>query len=288
MLNAQSLLERIQRNVGIPWQSSKADGNADGILVGNPETEVTGVVTTFTPSLDTLRRAVAAGHNTIICRESPFFSRGERAPAHYREGAAPALALLEKDAVYQAKTHYIAANKLVIIRLVENWDARPSDGQLKGLTHALGWDAFHRPSKRHTESFDPRNVIFELPRVTLSGLARNLKARLSNPTIRVIGEPDAALSTVALLHGLALVKNVERVRQEAPVDAIVAGDAVEWEVAPYMQDLVTSRLAVGLILIGSEVSEEPGCGEMATWLKSFVTEIPVSWMPSGQPFRKLA
>ena len=40
----------------------------------------------------------------------------------------------------------------------------------------------------------------------------------------------------------------------------------------------------GLIVIGLEASEEPGCGEVAAWLKSFISEVPVEWIPAGEPF----
>jgi hypothetical protein len=59
---------------------------------------------------------------------------------------------------------------------------------------------------------------------------------------------------------------------------------VEWEAAPYFQDLIAAGKAKGLVLVGNEASEEPGCGEMAAWIKTFVTEVPVEWIPAGEPF----
>ena len=72
MITAQQLLERIQKNVGVPWQSQRSDGFSDGVLVGSAEITVPGIVTSFTPILEVLRRAVASGKNTVICRESLF------------------------------------------------------------------------------------------------------------------------------------------------------------------------------------------------------------------------
>ena len=40
----------------------------------------------------------------------------------------------------------------------------------------------------------------------------------------------------------------------------------------------------GLILIGHWVSEDQGMRLCADWLKSFVTEVPVKWIPAGDPF----
>lgn len=284
MISAQELLERIQKNVGVPWQSQRSDGFSDGILFGTPDARVTGVVTTFTPTLDVLRRTVAAGKNTVICRESPFYSRGERAPLFWRNGPAPPKEVLEKDAVYLAKRDFISQNHLVIVRFFDNWDARETDGQLHGLARALEWEQYHAAAKNSPQPYAPHDVYFQLPRTSLNDLAQNLKGKLKIHGVRVIGIPSSTVSKVALTHGLLLVADAERILAGPEVDVVVAGDAVEWEAAPYFQDLVTAGRVKGLILLGDEASEEPGSGEIAAWLKGFVTDVPVEWIPSGEPF----
>ena len=79
MITSQGLVERMQENVGVPWRRQRSDGFSDGILFGSADANATGVVTTFTPTLDVLRKTVASGKNVIICREAPTYSRGERA-----------------------------------------------------------------------------------------------------------------------------------------------------------------------------------------------------------------
>ncbi len=283
MLTGQVLLERIQKNVGVPWQSQRSDGFSDGILQGSADASITGIVTSFTPSLEVLRRAVASHKNTIICREAPFYSRGERAPLFWRNSPAPPKEMTDNDPVCRAKQEFIAQNNLIIMRLVENWDARASDGQLRGLVRALGWEKFHLPDKKLDE-YDPRNVYFQLPKNSLGHLVQDLKAKLKIHCVRVIGEPASSVSKVALTHGLLLVADSERMLREQALDVVIAGDAVEWEAVPYFQDLVTAGKVKGLVLVGQEASEEPGSGEMAEWLKGFVSEVPVEWIPCGEPF----
>jgi putative NIF3 family GTP cyclohydrolase 1 type 2 len=288
MMTAQQLLERIQKNVGVPWQSQRPDGYSDGILQGSFDTEVKGVVTTFTPTLEVLKRAISSCKNAIVCRESPFYSRGQRAPLFYRNGPAPSKDVLEKDSVYRAKQEFISQNNIVILRLTENWDARPTDSQLRGLARALGWDKFHVRSIAYPDAYDPRDIYFQLPKADLGTLASDSKRRLKVNGVRVVGDPGAPVSKVALVHGLLLVADVERILKEPGVNTVVAGDAVEWEAAPYFQDLVTTKRASGLILLGEEASEEPGSGEVASWLKTFVNEVPVEWIPAGEPFWTLS
>jgi putative NIF3 family GTP cyclohydrolase 1 type 2 len=283
MITSQQLVERIQKNVGVPWQSQQSDGFSDGILFGSPDATVTGIVTTWTPTLDVLRKAVNSGKNVIICRQAPSYSRGERAPVAWRNAPAPSKEMLDNDPVWQAKQDFISKNNLVIIRFCDNWDARKTDEQLRGLAKVLGWEKFHL-AQSAKDGYEPRNVYFRLPATSLNNLAEGIKKRLNIQGLRVIGKPESSIVKVALTHGLLLVADAEQILREPGVDAIVTGDAVEWEAAPYFQDLVTARKAKGLVLLGDEASEEPGSGEVANWLKGFVTEVPIEWIPAGDPF----
>jgi putative NIF3 family GTP cyclohydrolase 1 type 2 len=287
-ITAEGLMDRIQKNLGVPWQSQRADGISDGVFLGDPDTPVTGIVTTFTPTLDVLRRAVSSGKNTIICRETPFYSRGERQPLFYRNGPAPSKEVIEKDAVYRVKRDFIDQNKLVIIHFFDNWEARKTDGQLRGLAMALGWDKFHSRMKRNSEPYRPGDVYFVLPRVSLNDLARSIRDTLKIRGMRLIGNPQSQVSKVAVTHGLLLVADLEQILKEPGVDVVVGGEPVEWEAGPYFQDLVTAGQSKGLILVGDEASEEPGSGEVATWLKTFIDEVPIQWIPAGEPFRTLS
>jgi hypothetical protein len=49
-------------------------------------------------------------------------------------------------------------------------------------------------------------------------------------------------------------------------------------------DANTAGLRKGLILIGHWVSEDQGMRLCADWLRSFVPEVPVEWIPAGDPF----
>ena len=66
MISSQQLLERIQKKVRVPWQSQRSDGFSDGILIGSVNTTVARIVTTFTPTLEVLRKAVDSGKNVVI------------------------------------------------------------------------------------------------------------------------------------------------------------------------------------------------------------------------------
>ena len=280
-MTGQDLLERIQKNLGVPWQSQSPDGFPDGIHLGKPETAVTGVVTTYAPTVDVMRRAVASGKNTIICRETPFFSHGERLPTAYRNAPAPSKETTDKDPVCRFKQDFISQNNLLILRFVDNWDARMTNGQLRGLARALGWEQL---ATNKNTPYSTSSESFQLRPTSLGALARDISQKLKIRGARVIGDPKSSVRKVALTYGLLLVPDAERMLRVPGTDVVVAGDAVEWEAAPYFEDLIAAGRAKGLVLVGNAASEEPGCGEMAAWLKTFVTEVPVEWVPAGEPF----
>jgi hypothetical protein len=60
----------------------------------------------------------------------------------------------------------------------------------------------------------------------------------------------------------------------------------EWEGVEYAFDAMTAGLSKGMIVIGHWVSEDPAMQLCADWLKTFISEVPVEWIPAGNPFWK--
>src|ERR1700689_3154510 len=101
-LTARQVIERIQKNVGVPWRSQ----TVDTFKAGDPDTPVTGIATTMMATYDVLRRAAAAGDNLIITHEPTFYG-------HLDQTADLAK---ENDAVLAAKQALIEKHHLVIWR----------------------------------------------------------------------------------------------------------------------------------------------------------------------------
>ena len=311
-ITAQGIVERIQQKLGSGWR----DTSVDTFLAGNRDSEVKGIVTTYAPSMEVLHKAVAAGKNMIISRESPFWSRpnsiapggtgpggAQPGPPGFQNtvrhaGAAGARGgaiaggpggpgrgqqSMDNDPVYTAKRDYIAANNLIVYRLFENWNGRQPDGQLLGLLKALGWDKNYKPPEG--VPWATHNAAFiSIPPSTLKEAAQNIKKTLKMKTIRVVGEPETRASKAAVSHGISLLVDLERYVAEPGVDLVIIGEPIwENEGPSYFFDIVASGQKKGLVILGQEVSSEPGCGEMAVWLKSFISEVPIEWIPTGEP-----
>lgn len=276
-ITAQQVMDRVKEHLGVPWKNS----TVDVLHAGKADATVTGVVTTFAPSLEVLKRAVASNRNFIITREVPFWTPAA-APGFTGNGrGGPNKEALAKNPTYRLKQEFVAKNNLTIWRLAENWNARKESAQMIGLAKALGWDKAYNPSKGTPWALG--GGYFTIPPSTLKETAIAIKAKLKMKSMRIIGDPATRVSKATLWPGFYKVPDLEKQLTEPGVDLMLIGEPVEWEASPYFADLVSSGQKKGMIVLGNEVSEEPGCGEMAAWLKTFVSEVPVEWIPAGEP-----
>jgi NIF3 (NGG1p interacting factor 3) protein len=75
-LTARAVIERVQKNVGIPWRSE----TVDTFKAGNPDAAVTGIAVTMMATLDVLERAAASEKNLIITHEPTFYNHLDTPP----------------------------------------------------------------------------------------------------------------------------------------------------------------------------------------------------------------
>jgi putative NIF3 family GTP cyclohydrolase 1 type 2 len=209
-----------------------------------------------------LQRAAASRKSLVITHEPTFYNHEDQTKD------------IAGDPVYMAKAAFIAKNQMVVFRFHDHWHARRPDGIMAGVIATLGWEEFRAPGQRG----------FVIPPTTLDGLARDLRDKLKIRTMRVIGNPGMAMSKVAYGPGFNSLQGVMRTLASPDVDVLVIGESREWEGIEYAQDAIASGRKKGLIVLGHAISEEPGMKECAAWLKTFVTEVPVEFVPAGEPF----
>ena len=63
-------------------------------------------------------------------------------------------------------------------------------------------------------------------------------------------------------------------------DALIVSEAREWDSIEYVRDAIASGRTKGIVLIAHEAGEEAGMDECARWLRTFVTEVPVQFIPT--------
>ena len=259
-ITAREIVERIKQHVGVPWSDQTVDTFKDG----DPETRVTGIATTMMATMDVLKRAAASGSNLIITHEPTFYDHLD--PIDPLEK--------EQDAVQSEKRAFIKAHGLVVWRFHDHWHRRHPDGIQSGMARALGWEAYVRPDDEH---------VYAIPATTLGSLAASLKARLGIRTLRVVGDPALRVETVALIPGAAGFE-YQRHAFQGRAEVVIIGEAREWETVLYADDAAVQGRRKALIVLGHIPSEQAGMEECARWLKTFVTEVPVSFVAAKEPF----
>jgi putative NIF3 family GTP cyclohydrolase 1 type 2 len=258
-ITARQVIERIQKQVAVPWRAE----TVDVFKAGDPDTTVKGIATTFMSTLNVLQRAAAAGKNLVITHEPTFWNHRD-VTEH-----------LASDPIYLRKQDFIRKNDLVIWRFHDHWHARKPDGIFLGFNKAMGWQEYQ---------VGDNQMLYNLPPTTLEAVARELRDRLKLRSMRLIGDPRTRVSKLAQgTHDLSRIRAIL-----ANVDAIIVPEAREWASIEYARDLVTSGQKKGMILLAHESVEEPGMDECAKWLRTFITEVPVEFVPAGEPFWRTA
>ncbi len=248
---AHEVITKIQQRVGVPWRAE----TVDTFKAGNPDSSVTGIAVTMMATMDVLERAAASGQNLIITHEPTFYNHLDKLDE---------LEEKENDPVLAAKLSFIAKHNLVIWRFHDHWHMRNPDGIEAGMAHALGWE-------KHQVRDNP--YLFEIPELGIH-------------VLRIVGDPQLKAKKVAFVPGASGLREETRALEMKDVEVLVTGEPREWETVEYVADAVTEVRRKALIILSHIPSEQAGMEECTRWLKTFISEVPVEFVPAKDPFWK--
>jgi len=257
---AREVVTAIQEHIGVPWVSK----TVDTFKAGNPDTPVTGIAVTMMATLDVLQRAAANGQSLVITHEPTFYNHLDRPDG-----------MDENNPVWKEKREFIEKNGLVVWRFHDHWHLRKPDGILAGMVQALGWEKYQSGENPH---------LFTVPEITLEKLAAGVAKQLNTPVLRVVGNPEMKVTKLALSPGSAGFQPETHALEMDNVEVLLVGETREWETVEYAADAVSEGRRKALIVIGHVPSEQAGMEECARWLKTFVKDVPVEFVPTKQPF----
>lgn len=261
-LTVNDVLARMHGQIGTPWR----EGGVDRIITGSGDTPVRGIATKMMATFDAMKAAVAAGANLVITHEPTWWSHQDDVSA------------LQDDPLYKARLAYMRAHDLVSYHFHDHWHAKlPLDGIHAGTAEKMGWT-------HHLDPATPRH--YNLPPTTLTALAADIRSKLNARTLRVVGDPALAVRRVVASWGYcSAFPGIPFLDGNA--DVLVIGEAQDWEVIAYAQDLVSAGRKKALIVVGHVTSEQWGMKFCADWLKTFVSEVPVTFLPLIEPYWNL-
>ena len=258
-LTAQQVIDRIEQDLGTAFPPD----TVDTFKAGDPSTPVTGIVTTFLPTMTVLRAAVAQHKNLILTHEPTFYNHRDSPE------------LFTDDPVYKQKLAYINDHGLVIFRLHDTMHRAKPDRIVDAFVQQAGW----------THAVDPGDpTLFTLPHVSVASLAQDLATKFNAHNVRVVGDPQLEVSHIILRVGApgeqAQVKALER----PGVEVLVTGEATEWETVEYARDAALEGRHKALIILGHDASEEIGMRPFADRLQQLFPGLPVSFAAAGEPY----
>ena len=259
VLTANDVIEQIKSHVGVPWQ----EPTVDTFKAGDPQTVVTGIAVTMMATLDVLQRAAAHGQNLIITHEPTFYDHLDN-PTQLPQG--------ENDAVLKQKREFIAEHHLVVWRFHDYWHRRQPDGIEAGNAHALGWEKYQDPANQY---------LFTIPETTVEKLAEELRSKLHAAVPRIAGDRNMKVTRVAFSPGSAGFHRETGALEMPDVQVLIAGETHEWETVEYVTDAYTEGRTKALILLGHIASEQAGMEECARGLRTFVTGVPIEFVPAA-------
>jgi len=258
-ITAREVVAEIQKHVGVEWREQ----TVDTFKAGNPDTPVTGIAVTMMATMEVLQRASEKGLNFVITHEPTFYAHLD-----VPEG------MQESDPVWAEKRAFIEKHNMVVWRFHDHWHLRKPDGITAGVVHDLGWDKF--------QSAENQN-LFVHPETTLKKLSEEVAKKLNSPIVRVVGDPDMKVTKIGMSLGAAGIQRHIPMLESDDVQALLIGEVPEWETIEYVADAVAQHRQKALVLIGHIPSEQPGMDEATRWLKTFVSGVPIEFVPTRQP-----
>ena len=217
-------------------------------------------------TFDGLKAAAAANRNLVIVLEDAWWSDNDD------------LQRLEGNSTYKAKRDFIHAHNLVVARFGDHIADMKPDPIAMGMAQQLGWENY---------AADKNNPLhFNIPPTTLQVLAQSLQGKLTERTLRVVGDPRLPVSKVGVIWGNA--NQMPAIHMlNTDIDTLLVGYTHEWAAVMYCQDQVAVGMKKSLITLGQAAGEQAGMKYFAGWLKTIIDEVPVDYIALAEPYWNL-
>ena len=263
-LTAGEVVTRIKAALaaqGVAWNDAST---RDRFKFGGPDIAVTGIATTFMGTFEAITRASDRGLNMIVPHEDTYWNDPDN------------VQIAEADPlVYKTKLDFMAKHNIVIFRIHDHMHRQRPDFTFSGTAREVGLD----PA---TETA-PNSHRYVIPETTLGELAARVQKVRGDEAIRVVGDPRAKVSRIAMGAGMATPPV-----NGADVDVVIGGEQREFDGAfdspEYVMDAATLGVPKGWIILGHNMSEESGMQEMADWLRPLVQEVKVEHVRAGNVY----
>lgn len=246
-------------------------GDELGLLVGDPDAEVTGVVTCWSPTLAILQQAVDLGANLVIGHEPllwPICGRDPEAGLKWYEERHVGAKIPN-----QKRLAFCFQHGLSVYRYHSNWDWAAQYGQVDMLARELGLG----------DAVDGIREcpIYEIIPETVGEMLQRARQLLSLGPVRVVGDLGRSVSRIAVCQGgFGQMFTFPELAAEHGADLALFGEMLDYTIRYCVE------VDLAAIELGHCQSEHPGMMGMAEMLREQLPEsVPVQGLHSGEPWQ---
>ena len=260
--------EAIDRIYGFhPSLGERESTTIDGLKIGDPTQECTGIATGIFASVEVIEQAHAAGANLLVVHEPVFYEHTD-----------PPESLVHNE-IARRKAALCESYGMVIIRDHDHMHAHRPDGIYYGVMTELGLQSYLRADLFAQRDPSKFSFYFELPDIPVIELAERWAGRLGLNNLRLIGNPNTVVRKMAwgghcLYNSQNEIKKIENME----IDLYVPGECIDWEVAEYFKDAGGFGINKAMLLIGHFNKEELGMKHAVSWIARLVDyRLPVTY-----------
>jgi putative NIF3 family GTP cyclohydrolase 1 type 2 len=258
-MQVRELVDRLLQDMGVSFRPDTVDTLKEGSL----EDAVRGVTVTFLATQRVLERARELGDNVVITHEPTYYN-------HLDETS-----FLEGDPVFEKKRELIRNAGLTVFRIHDTIHTARPDGIHQGMLERLDW-------LRYQE--DPSSNRLRVPGLSARALALEAKQKLGLESVRLVGNAEACCRTVECMWGACGFRGHLAALANPDVQALVVGEAQEWETYEYARDAGAQGRDKALIVLGHAPSEEAGMRTVVRLLERAHPGLPVHFVEAGPSF----
>lgn len=267
MAKVSEILERVQGALS----TGAEQPHFEGLVAGDGDKDVRRIATCFSPSVNVLRRASAAGCDLVIADGHPYYTYDNTRVQQTRlEDVLP-------TPVGLAKKQLVEMLGMAIARYPTAYGSKFPSGAAMALANEWGFPGAAAPD----ENAD--FVIADIATEPFEAFARRLAQEKGCTGIRLIGAADLPVNRVAIGTGMLAPTVLGRMLADPMVDAVIGGEVVEWEGGPYFEDVIASGRNAGLILTGFAMSREPMTRALARLVREVMPGVEVVELMDSDP-----
>ena len=258
---------------------------ADGIKVGDPDKECTGIVSALVPTVDIIRKTIEMGANLLYVHE----------PTSYLTPDEPGWKADFPCEVYDEKMKLCADHGIVIYRDHDHMHAHRPDSIFTGVIKYMGWEDYVVTEGKGV----PFGYIIEFPEArTVKEINDDFIKRIGMNGLRYIGRAEDKLKRLAIVGHIypeAFIPSTEkdgfytdysteiiRAMQDEHIDGIIPGEIIEWNLLAYIRDGISFGKKMACFNLGHYNWEELGAKYAKDWLTELVEgKVDVHYVPTG-------